>query len=188
MTISSATARTGSSTAATWPAGRLAMRHTESDTKAILSCQRAAVCARDGGLEAAGQLVAVDPLGREDAADGAVLGAQEPQEDVLAADLAVAAAPGLDQRALEPVLRGGAPARLGAAAVGGQVEAAGVDADADEDALEVAVDGLAQLGRVEPHVAQRVARAVLPGGQRDQQVLGLDGGGAEPGGDRARLD
>src|SRR6185436_8709821 len=80
-------------------------------------------------LEPAGELVAVDALGREDARHRAVLGGEQPAQDVLAADLAVAAALGLLDRALQALLGRRAPARLGAAAVGGEVDAARVDPD-----------------------------------------------------------
>ena len=83
-------------------------------------------------LEPAGDLVAVDALGREDPRHGAVLGGEQPPQDVLAADLAVAAALGLDERALEALLGARAPARLGAAAVGGQIDVVRVDAEVCE--------------------------------------------------------
>ena len=109
----------------------------------------------------------------------AVLGAQEAEQDVLAADLAVAAALGLLERALEALLGRRAPARLGAAAVGGESTPLASIPTLLEHALEVALDRVAQLLRA--RARPRAGRA--PAGwcrarERDEQVLRLDARGA----------
>ena len=135
----------------------------------------------------AGELVAVDALGREDAGRCRAR-RRAARAGCAAADLAVAAALGLLDRALEALLGGRAPARLGAAAVGGQVDAAGIDPDVGEGALEVADQRLAELLRLEPDVVERVGGLAVARRDRDQQVLGLDAAGPEARGHARRLE
>ena len=64
----------------------------------------------------------------------------------------------------------------------------GVDPDLGEHALEVALDRVVELRRVEADLAQRRAGGVLRAGERDEQVLRLDAGGPEPGRDGVGLE
>ena len=57
-----------------------------------------------------------------------------------------------------------------------------------EHALEVALDRVAQLLRVEADVAQGGAGGVVRARERDEQVLRLDARGPEPGRDRVGLE